>query len=181
MFVSLQYENNFHGYGHYSCNFHCRLFTKNNQVYIDQQEYSNATIQTFQETGDALCTDEQGKPIIRFFATSWCPHCKWIKETYMGVMKKYIDEGKVTAYLWEVDTNDDLLRKGDQPIPSSEEQIFKRYNPKGSIPTFIFGCTYYRVGNGYEQQNNLAAEGCRIPCRHKRSIGNIRTSRRACR
>ncbi len=131
---------------------------KNNQVYIDQQEYSNATIQTFQETGDALCTDEQGKPIIRFFATSWCPHCKWIKETYMGVMKKYIDEGKVTAYLWEVDTNDDLLRKGDQPIPSSEEQIFKRYNPKGSIPTFIFGCTYYRVGNGYEQQNNLAAE-----------------------
>ena len=76
---------------------------KNNQVYIDQQEYSNATIQTFQETGDALCTDEQGKPIIRFFATSWCPHCKWIKETYMGVMKKYIDEGKVTAYLWEVD------------------------------------------------------------------------------
>lgn len=131
---------------------------KNNQVYIDQQDYSNATIQTFQETGDALCTDDQGKPIIRFFATSWCPHCKWIKETYMGVMRRYVDEGKITAYLWEVDTNDDLLRKGDQPIPTSEEQIFKRYNPQGSIPTFIFGCEYYRVGNGYEQQDNLAAE-----------------------
>ena len=131
---------------------------KSNQVHIDQQEYSNATIQTFQETGDVLCTDEKGKPIIRFFATSWCPHCKWIKETYMGVMRKYIDEGKITAYLWEVDTNDDLLRKGDQPIPASEEQIFEKYNPKGSIPTFIFGCAYYRVGNGYEQQDNLAAE-----------------------
>ena len=36
--------------------------------------------------------------------------------------------------------------------------IFKEFNPQGSIPTFVFGCKYYRVGNGYEQQDDKAAE-----------------------
>ncbi len=36
--------------------------------------------------------------------------------------------------------------------------IFKQFNPDNSIPTFVFGCEYYRVGNAYEQQNDLTAE-----------------------
>ena len=35
---------------------------------------------------------------------------------------------------------------------------FKKYNPKGSIPTFVFGCKYVRVGNGYERDDDLASE-----------------------
>ncbi len=127
------------------------------QIHINRQQAPQG-IRTFQETRDSLCTDEQGKPIIRFFATSWCPHCKWIKSTYIQVMKDYIAEGKITAYLWEVDTNDDLMQEGQQPVPESEKELFKKYNPKGSIPTFVFGCKYYRIGNGYEHLNDLEAE-----------------------
>jgi hypothetical protein len=31
-------------------------------------------------------------------------------------------------------------------------------NPNGTIPTFIFGCKYYRIGAGYEAQKDLEAE-----------------------
>jgi len=127
------------------------------QVIIEKTT-SRTSIQTFLATNDELCTDAEGKPIIRFFATSWCPHCKWIKSTYIQVMKDYIAEGKITAYLWEVDTNDDLLQDDQQPVPESEKELFKKYNPQGSIPTFVFGCKYYRIGNGYEQINDLEAE-----------------------
>jgi|GEM_PF-909755 cytochrome c oxidase subunit 2 len=116
------------------------------------------TIQTFKETGDPICTNAEGKPIIRLFATSWCPHCKWIKKTYTETVEEYVEQGKVEAHLWEVDTNDDLLTKGKDPVPANELSIFKTYNPEGSIPTFVFGCKYFRIANGYEMQKNLAAE-----------------------
>jgi hypothetical protein len=33
---------------------------------------------------------------------------------------------------------------------------FNDINPQGSIPTF--GCKYYRIGNGYEQEGDLESE-----------------------
>ena len=36
--------------------------------------------------------------------------------------------------------------------------VFTEFNPEGSIPTFVFGCKYYRVGTGYKQEDDLAAE-----------------------
>tara|TARA_Y100000310_G_C20596000_1_gene770533 strand:- start:850 stop:1323 length:474 start_codon:yes stop_codon:yes gene_type:complete len=113
---------------------------------------------TFIDTGDSLCTID-GKPAIRLFSTTWCPHCKWIKETYEKTVKEYVDSGKIVAYHWEVDTNDDTLTSNiETEVPFSEMEIFSKYNPKQSIPTFVFGCRYSRVGNGYESQGNLVAE-----------------------
>ena len=43
-------------------------------------------------------------------------------------------------------------------VPQSEVQIFENFNPKGTIPTFIFGEKYYRIGTGYEKQNDLLVE-----------------------
>ncbi len=43
-------------------------------------------------------------------------------------------------------------------VPDSERAIFKEFNPKNSVPTFVFGCKYYRVGNGYERADDLDAE-----------------------
>jgi foldase protein PrsA len=113
---------------------------------------------TFRDTGDDLC-EEDGKPIIRLFSTTWCPHCKWIKDTYDSVVKEYIGSGKIVAYHWQLDTGDDTLTKDvENEVPSSESSVYKKYNPDGSVPTFIFGCKYMRIGNGYETQGDLKAE-----------------------
>ena len=117
---------------------------------------TNTEKSTFKSTGDEICTQD-GKPIIREFSTTWCPHCKWIKDTYAKVVKEY--EGQIIAYQWDIDKNDDALTEGlESYIPEEELEIFKKYNPKGSIPTFVFGCKYVRVGNGYESQGDLEAE-----------------------
>jgi thiol-disulfide isomerase/thioredoxin len=116
----------------------------------------NTDSKTFRDTGDEICT-EDGKPIIREFSTTWCPHCTWIKESYNKVVKEY--EGQIVAYHWELDMDDNALTpEVEGEIPTSEMDIFNKYNPKSSIPTFVFGCKYARVGNGYESQGNLEAE-----------------------
>lgn len=127
------------------------------QVTIERGS-NTGTIQTFKETSDPLCKDAEGKPLVRMFGTSWCPHCTWVKDTYRQVVEKYAAEGKIHPYLWELDTNDDLLTKEKDEIPQSEAALFKKYNPEGSIPTFVFGCRYVRIGNGYEQQNDHGSE-----------------------
>ena len=132
--------------------------SKNGQVNIEKKPVEPTSIKTFTDTKDEICRDESGKPIIRLFATSWCSHCQWIKDTYTSVVKEYADNGKIVAYLWEVDKNDNLLTDGQDAVPNSENAVFEKYNPKGSIPTFVFGCKYVRVGNGYEQAKDLAAE-----------------------
>ncbi len=114
-------------------------------------------IQTFQKITKPLC-EQDGKPIIRLFATSWCPHCQWIKKTYTDVVQDYVKNGQIIAHLWEVDTDDDLLTKEKDPVSPAELAVFKEYNPRESIPTFVFGCQYFRVGNGYEQAEDLQAE-----------------------
>jgi thiol-disulfide isomerase/thioredoxin len=117
------------------------------------------TLVTFNEKlGADVCTQD-GKPIIRLFSTTWCPHCKWITGTYESTVQKYVDEGKIVAHHWELDIKDDTLTSEDEgEVPESEEDLFVNFNPQQSIPTFVFGCKYYRTGNGYETEGNLLAE-----------------------
>lgn len=126
---------------------------------------------SFTEVENEVCKKDD-KPIIRLFATSWCPHCQWIKDTYIKVVEDYVKQNKVVAYFWEVDKNDDLLTKENEgKIPESELEIFQKFNPKQSIPTFVFGCKYYRIGNAYEAQNDLAAEESEFRSVIERLIG----------
>ena len=37
-------------------------------------------------------------------------------------------------------------------------QVYEQFNPRGTIPTFVFGGKYYRIGTGYEKQGDLLAE-----------------------
>lgn len=113
---------------------------------------------TFIETDNEICKQD-GKPIIREFGTSWCPHCAWIEKTYYGVVADYIKKGKIDGHQWYIDIKDDLLTvRMENSVPESELEIFKKFNPKGSIPTFVFGCKYYRIGNGYEDEQDLKSE-----------------------
>ena len=109
-------------------------------------------IKTFKQTSGPVDAVD-GKPVVRLFSTTWCPHCQWIKETFDSEMKKYVAEGKIIAYHWEVDTGDNALTDAvETAVPESEMAIFSA-NGGGSVPTFVFGGKYVRVGNGFESQN----------------------------
>jgi thiol-disulfide isomerase/thioredoxin len=102
---------------------------------------------------------DNGKPVIRLFTTSWCPHCEWIKDTFDVVVREYVQRGEIIAHHWEMDTGDNILTPNiEKEIPQSEFDIFKRFSPQGSVPSFVFGEKYWRVGNGYESQNDLLSE-----------------------
>lgn len=117
-----------------------------------------SSITTFQTTNGTVCK-EGGKPVIRLFSTTWCPHCNWIQSTFDSVVSEYVSAGKIAAYHWELDTGDNTLTSATETsVPQSEMQVYQTFNPRGSIPTFVFGCKYYRVGNGHERENNLTAE-----------------------
>ena len=112
---------------------------------------------TFKVVENSVCVT-QGKPIIRLYSTTWCPHCQWVKDTFDKVAKEYVDAGKIVAHHWELDTNDDTLTPGSDILPESETKVFQQFDSKGSIPAFVFGCKYYRIGNGYEAGKRLDLE-----------------------
>ena len=102
---------------------------------------------------------ENGKPVIRLFSTTWCPHCILITDTFDSIIKEYVQTGQIVAYHWDLDTGDNTLTDEiETEVPQSELAVFQTFNPKGSIPTFVFGNKYWRIGNGYEGQHDLIAE-----------------------
>lgn len=101
---------------------------------------------------------KDGKPVVRLFSTTWCPHCIWIKSAYEDTVKEYVARGRIIAYHWGLDIDDDTFRDEKIPVPQSEKDVFRKFNPGGGVPTFVFGGRYYRIGNGYEAQKDLEAE-----------------------
>jgi len=113
---------------------------------------------TFLVTGDPVCKDADGKPYVILFSTTWCPHCVWIKDTFDSLANEDFAD-KINLQHWEVDTGDNTLTpEVETRVPAGIGAIYQKYNPQGSIPTFVFGCSYTRLGNGYERQGDLNAE-----------------------
>lgn len=116
-------------------------------------------VKTFLEKANAEICKEDNKPIVYLFSTTWCPHCQWVNDTFNKVAKEYVNSGKIKAYHWEIDIKDDTLTTAKETeVPAKDLAIYQEFNPGGSIPTFVLGCKYFRVGNGYEQQQDLASE-----------------------
>lgn len=116
------------------------------------------SVQTFFEEEGEVC-EEDGKPLVLLFSTTWCGHCKWVGPTFDKVAYEYAAAGKIAAYHYELDTGDNILTpEEEKAVPQEHIDIYKRFNPRGSIPTFVFGCEYYRIGNGYEQEKDLGKE-----------------------
>ncbi len=112
----------------------------------------------FEETPDSICMEDD-QPIIRLYSTTECQSCKWIKETFDSFAKEHQEQNEILAYHWELNTGDNTLTEEiEKGITKSELDIFMKYNPKSTVPTFIFGCKYIRIGNAYEEENNLDAE-----------------------
>lgn len=116
-------------------------------------------VSTFSELPDAEVCTEDGLPVVFLFSTTWCPHCQWSGPGFDEVVQKYVDAGKIKAYHWEIDTGDNTLTSAvEKSVPDEHMSVYETFNPKGSIPTFVFGCKYHRIGNGHEQSNDLEAE-----------------------
>ena len=114
---------------------------------------------TFTEKADAEICTEDGKPVVYLFTTTWCPHCTWIKDTFDSTVLEYVESGEIVAHHWEIDTGDDTLTEEvETEVPQEDLAVYQEFNPRGSIPTFVFGCKYSRIGNGYESAKDLAAE-----------------------
>jgi thiol-disulfide isomerase/thioredoxin len=114
---------------------------------------------TFKKVDGAEIMKENGKPVIMLFSTTWCPHCKWIKETFDSTVKKYVDAGKIVAYHWEMDTKDNTLTpEAEKEIPQQYIDLSTKFNPDGYVPSYVFAGKYVRVGNGYESEKSLDKE-----------------------
>jgi thiol-disulfide isomerase/thioredoxin len=127
----------------------------------DSGNQGNGTIDSFEtfDTVDGDTCRENGKPVIRMFSTTWCSHCQWVSDTFDDVVQTYVDEGMIVAHHWELDTGDDTLTASvEQGVPDTEIAVFDEFDPDGYVPAFVFGCKYYRIGTGYEQEEDLEAE-----------------------
>ena len=85
----------------------------------------------FSQITNAQVCQENGKPIVYFFGSESCPHCKWEKPVIEAVTKKF---GSAISYHENIDNG-------------KEMDIFNKYST-GSIPTIVIGCKYYRIGSG---------------------------------
>ena len=113
---------------------------------------------TFLDTGDKVIMDSEGKPYVILFSTTWCPHCQWIASTFDSLAEEPFS-AQINLQHWELDTGDNTLTPEiETKVPQEMLSIYNKYNPKGSIPTFVFGGKYIRIGTGYERQNDLNAE-----------------------
>jgi parvulin-like peptidyl-prolyl isomerase/glutaredoxin len=108
---------------------------------------------TFNELRTAEICTEDGKPVIRMFSSTGCPHCTWASDLFDDTMIEYADD--VVAYHWNLDTGDNTLTDQVETFaPDSEIAVYRKFNPQGSVPTFVFGCRYFRIGTGFEGAAN---------------------------
>ena len=120
-------------------------------------------VETFFEKKNAQVCKEGGKPVVYLFSTTWCPHCEWVKDTFDKTVSEYVRAGKIVAYHWQLDTGDNTLTSDKETsVPTAAQAVYQEFNPKGSIPTFVIGCKYFRVGNGHESQKDLDAEATEL-------------------
>lgn len=119
----------------------------------DSPQESSSGIKTFKEQEGEVCT-EDGKPVVYFFSSTSCPHCSWVGDAYQEVVKEYMQEDKIKAYHWQLDTgNNKLTSTQESDVPQEHVKVFREFST-GGVPTFVFGCKYYRVGNAYEGEDN---------------------------
>ena len=122
------------------------------------QKSTEEGINQFEETSDSIC-NENSRPVLRLYITTDCLPCNLAKEAFNSFAKEKQEKGEIAAYIWELNTGDNILtEETESGIPRSELSIFRKYNPKSTVPAFVFGCKYIRVGNAYMQQNNVEAE-----------------------
>ncbi len=106
---------------------------------------------TFKEkVGAHVCTDSQGRPIIRMFAVVECEKCRKVEKTFIPVVTEYMEQGLVTGHLWFKDKGDDLLTpEHEGGFPLEEEEICFEFDSRCENSLVVVGCQFYRTGAPY--------------------------------
>lgn len=100
----------------------------------------NKTIGSFVVSPETVCL-EGGKPVVYFFGSQTCPHCKWEHPIVQKVAKQF--EGLISFH--------------DNYDNGKDQEVFSKYSVDGYIPAFVIGCKYYRVGT-VEAENTPEGE-----------------------
>lgn len=117
-----------------------------------------AAVRSFTKTGAGICR-EGGRPVMEAFTSSACGNCQQVVERLSVMLAGYIQQGRITAHIWELDTGDDLTtpaREGG--VPKASVERFKRFNAEQTVPTYVFGCMYARSGHLPGAEGNVNAE-----------------------
>lgn len=126
----------------------------------ENEPVSDPTFETFLDTGLDICTNGEGRPLIYLFTSPTCPHCRWGGGIYDFIVRYYTSNGLIEAHHYDLLSGDDLLtEETESEIPEDKMEIYRNGNPKDLVPYYNFGCKFDRVGNGYEKDDDLAAEG----------------------
>jgi len=111
-----------------------------------------STIGSFSVTKEEIC-QEDSKPLVYFFGSASCPHCKWEHPIFEEVVDKF--EGLIALHN-NMDTENDM-------------EVFQRYSQinRNGIPFIVLGCRYVRVGSGEtlgeeEETKALTALMCKL-------------------
>lgn len=131
---------------------------KDNDSYNEIASLSNfklgaieGKLSSFTQYENETC-EKDGKPIVVMFSATWCPHCKWAGENFNDWASKQED---VEVYRYEIDTGDNpFTDEKETEVPEQMLKLYRTFNPSQTIPTYIFGCKYGRIGNGYEGESD---------------------------
>jgi len=116
---------------------------------VEKAAVATTTVGNFLTSEEEVCT-EDGKPIVYFFGSTGCPHCKWEHPILENVLKNF--EGLVSFH--------------NNMDSQNDSEVFSKYSD-GGIPTLVFGCKYYRMGSGEgegeeNETNALTAMLCKL-------------------
>lgn len=122
------------------------------EVLPKQEPNYPLTLGNFLITNNDICYQD-GKPVIYYFGSSTCPHCKWEEPIVKKVVQKF---SGLISFHNNMDKQEDI-------------EVFQKYsdiNP-GYIPFLVFGCKYARLGSGETEgekveEENLTALICKL-------------------
>ena len=96
----------------------------------EEEKEEKTTIGSFVVHENEVCK-EGDKPIVYFFGSEGCPHCRWEHPIIDEVAQDFKDYISYRSYM----------------DSQEERDVFEQYST-GGIPTIVIGCKYSRVGSG---------------------------------
>lgn len=110
------------------------------------------TIGDFKVTDQEICL-ENGKPVVYFFGSNSCPHCRWEHPIVSDVAKQFSDY---------ISFHDNMDNQNDASI----YQKYRNQN-SGYVPFLVASCKYVKLGSGEKygeemERKYLTAVMCKL-------------------
>ncbi len=123
---------------------------------VEQQVLGESAVSVgnFKVLTEAQICLENDLPIVYYFGSSTCPHCKWEHPVISSAAEQF------DGYLSFHDNMDK---------PDADQAVWDQYASlnRGSIPFIVVGCKYWQLGSGEsfgeeKETENLTALFCKL-------------------